>query len=127
MSNKGGFMRFKSGFVAVLLAAMALAAIAAQETPPAGGTVKPRLKHEVKAEYTQEAKDAGIQGTVVLDADVLADGTVGDVKVKKSLDTRHGLDQQAVAAVKQWTFEPGTKDGKPVPVRVDIEITFTLK
>src|SRR5947208_1449697 len=46
MSNKGGFMRFKSGFVAVLLAAVALAAVAAQETPPAGETVKPRLKHE---------------------------------------------------------------------------------
>jgi protein TonB len=94
---------------------------------PTGKTVLPRLKHEVKAVYTQEAKDAGIQGTVVLDAEVLADGTVGDVKVKQSLDTKYGLDEQAVKAVKQWTFEPGTKDGKPVPVRVDIEITFTLK
>jgi TonB family protein len=38
-----------------------------------------------------------------------------------------GLDQQAVDAARQWTFKPGTKDGKPVAVRVHIELTFTLK
>jgi periplasmic protein TonB len=120
-------MRFKFGSVTALLTIVAFAATAAAQSKPAAGTVKPRLKHEVKAEYTQEAKDAGIQGTVVLDTEVLADGTVGDVMIKQSLDTKYGLDQQALNAVKQWTFEPGTKDGKPVPVRVDIEMTFTLK
>jgi protein TonB len=121
-------MRCRFRLLTALLTIVAFAATAAAQTKAAPGkTVKPRLKHEVKAEYTQEAKDAGIQGTVMLDTEVLADGTVGDVKVKQSLDTKYGLDQQAVNAVKQWTFEPGTKDGKPVPVRVDIEMTFTLK
>jgi protein TonB len=121
-------MRLRSQLVCTLVIGLVFAAIgAAQETPPAGKTVLPRVKHEVKAEYTQEAKDAGIQGTVVLSVEVLADGTVGDITVTRSLDTKYGLDKQAMKAVKQWTFEPGTKDGQPVPVRVDIEVTFALK
>ena len=121
-------MQLKFRLVCTIVTAVVLAAVAAaQEAPAAGKTINPRLKHEVKPVYTQEAKDAGIQGTVLLDTEVLADGTVGDVKVTQSLDTKYGLDEQAVKAVKQWTFEPGTKDGKPVPVRVSIEMTFTLK
>jgi protein TonB len=49
------------------------------------------------------------------------------VTVAKSLDTEHGLDQQAVDATRQWTFEPGTMKGQPVPVEITIEMTFTLK
>ena len=58
---------------------------------------------------------------------VLPDGTVDNVQVVRWLDTVHGLDTQAVEALKQWTFEPGTKDGVPVPVRVHAELTFTLR
>jgi TonB family protein len=53
-------------------------------------------------------------------------GTVGDVTVLRSLDTRFGLDPQAVSAAKQWLFNPGMKDGMPVAVRVTIEMSFTL-
>ena len=52
---------------------------------------------------------------------------MGEVKVTRSLDAAFGLDQPAVKAMKRWTFKPGTKDGKPVPVRVSVEMTFTLK
>ncbi len=62
-----------------------------------------------------------------LDAVVLKDGTVGEVTVTKSLDKEYGLDDQAVKALKQWQFKPGTKDGKPADVRVSIEVSFTLK
>ena len=62
-----------------------------------------------------------------MDVAVLEDGKVGEVKVTQSLDTEYGLDTQAVEAVKQWLFKPGTKDGKPVAVQVTIEMTFTLK
>jgi periplasmic protein TonB len=58
---------------------------------------------------------------------VLSDGTVGDVKVARSLDTKYGLDQQALDAAKQWVFKPGTKDGEPVAVQVSLELTFALK
>ena len=49
------------------------------------------------------------------------------MRVTESLDTEYGLDQQALEAVKQWEFRPGTKDGKPVAVRVHIELTFRRK
>jgi TonB family protein len=82
---------------------------------------------EVKPKYTKAAMDAKIQGAVWLEAVVLEDGTVGAVRVTKSLDTEHGLDVEAVNAMKQWTFKPGTKDGKAVPVQIDVEMTFRLK
>jgi TonB family protein len=66
-----------------------------------------------------------VEGTVEVDAVILADGTVGDVSVKRSLDP--DLDEEAVKATKQWRFRPGTKDGAPVAVQVFIELTFTLK
>jgi TonB family protein len=94
---------------------------------PAKDVTVPRVRKEIKPEYTEDAKAANIQGTVVLEAVVLEDGTVGDVRVARSLDSVHGLDEQAVKAMRQWLFEPGKKDGKPVPVRVDVEMTFTLK
>jgi protein TonB len=81
----------------------------------------------VKPGYTAAAMDAHIEGTVSLDMVVLADGKVGDVTVTASLDKQHGLDTQAIEAAKQWLFKPGTKEGKPVAVRVALEMTFTLK
>jgi protein TonB len=91
------------------------------------GIVVPRLVKEVKPNYTAEARAKKIQGLIGLDAVVLKDGTVGDVNVTKSLDGVYGLDEEAVKALKQWVFEPGQKDGKPVPVRVNVEMTFNLK
>jgi TonB family protein len=58
---------------------------------------------------------------------VRTDGTPRDIRVTKSLDTRYGLDEQAVAALGRWRFEPGLKHGKPVPVRITVEMQFTLK
>jgi protein TonB len=94
---------------------------------PGGGVKPPRLVSDVKPQYTPEAMDARIQGTVRLEAVVLDSGQVGDVEVTQSLDTVYGLDAEAVKAMRQWQFEPGTKDGKPVAVRVEVEMSFTLK
>jgi TonB family protein len=63
---------------------------------------------------------------VVLSALVREDGTTGDVKVTRSLDEEYGLDTAAVRALEQWYFEPGKKDGKPVPVLVAVAIVFRL-
>jgi protein TonB len=90
------------------------------------GVKAPRLIKEVKPTYTEGAMRRRVEGTVELKVVVLADGTVGDnVTVTKPLDEE--LDPQAVKAVKQWTFEPGTKDDKPVNVQVHIEVSFKLK
>lgn len=91
------------------------------------GVTLPQVVTEVKPDYTPEAMQAKIQGTLWLRAVVLASGDVGDVAVTHSLDKEHGLDQQAINAARQWKFRPGTKDGKPVPVEITIEFRFTLK
>lgn len=90
------------------------------------GVPPPTLVREVKPTYTAQAVAAGIQGAVLLSAVVLPNGTVGDVTVLESLDTTFGLDAQAVIAVKQWLFNPSTKDGTAVAFRVTIHIAFTL-
>ena len=91
------------------------------------GVALPRVVKEAKPHYTAAAMQAKIQGTVWMNIVVLATGDVGDVVVTESLDKEHGLDEAAVEAARQWKFEPGTKDGKPVPVEVTVEMTFTLK
>jgi protein TonB len=87
----------------------------------------PKLIYEVKASYTGDARRAGIQGVIVIEAVVLLDGHVGDVRVTRSLDKKFGLDDEAVKALRKWRFEPGTKDGVAVPVLVEVEMTFTVR
>ena len=94
---------------------------------PGDGVTLPIVVHEVKPKYTAEAMERKIQGSVWLETVVLATGDIGDVIVTRSLDAEYGLDQQAIAATKQWKFRPGTKDGRPVAVWVTIELTLTLK
>ena len=94
---------------------------------PGSGVINPRILREVKPQYTADAMRAKVQGTVLLECVVLADGTVGRVDVVKSLDPTFGLDQEAVKAAKQWRFRAGTRFGEPVAVLVTIELTFTLR
>jgi protein TonB len=91
------------------------------------GVSLPVVTRQVAPHYTAEAMQNRIEGSVELSAVVLAAGTVGEVKVVQSLDAMYGLDDQAVKAMKQWEFKPGTKDGKAVAVRVSVKMAFTLK
>ena len=117
----------KSLAVAVAVIA-SFAAIEAQEVYKVGnGVSAPVVIQQVNPEYTPEALAARIEGVVAVETIVHTDGTVGDVKITKSLDNVLGLDQQAVKAAKQWRFRPGTKDGKAVAVSVTLEMRFTLK
>ena len=74
--------------------------------------------------YSEEARQNKIQGSVVLWLVVGADGKPSNIKVTRSIG--HGLDQEAIDAVKKWTFEPATLDGKPVPVQINVEVNFRL-
>jgi TonB family protein len=94
---------------------------------PGSGIELPRVLREVRPNYTADAMRAKVQGTVLIEAVVLPDGTVGPVQVVRSLDTVFGLDQEAIKAAKQWRFAPGTRLGQPVSVLVTIELTFTLR
>jgi protein TonB len=93
----------------------------------AGGAVSaPRLIKEVKPKYTSEALRDRIQGTVVLEALVTGDGCTSRIRVVRSLDAR-GLDDEAVAAVAQWRFDPGRLGATPVDVLVTIVLDFWIR
>ncbi len=83
---------------------------------------EPIERHE--PQYTKEAKEAGVEGTVVLKVEITSEGRVENVRVVKGL--RPDLDEQAVKAAKMWTFKPAMKDGQPVRVQATIEINFRL-
>jgi protein TonB len=91
------------------------------------GIDPPVVIKQVKPSYTAAALQARAQGVVLLDAMVLPDGSVGEVRVVRSLDRQTGLDEEAIKAVKQWRFRAGTRAGRPVPMLVSIELTFTLR
>jgi protein TonB len=94
---------------------------------PGNGVSWPRLIVEVKPNYTPDAMRAQVQGLVELEIVVLEDGSVGRVNIVRSLDTRFGLDQEAINAVRRWRFDPGRRLGKAVPVRVGVELSFNLR
>ena len=89
------------------------------------GVTGPKPTYHPDPEYTDQARRKKISGTVVLSIVVTPEGTVRDAKVVTSLDK--GLDQQAVNTVSSWKFEPATKDGKPVAVRIAVETTFRIR
>lgn len=77
--------------------------------------------------YTVDAMRARLQGVVVLHCVVRPDGRCSDIRVTQSLDSIFGLDEQAVASVREWRFRPGQRLGSPVPVLVTLEIAFNIR
>jgi TonB family protein len=95
---------------------------AANSTGP--GISAPVPTYQVPPEYTDEAKKAMLQGTVLLSVLVDEAGRVAQAYVVRALGM--GLDQKAMKAVWQWRFKPGMKNGEPVQVRASIEMNFRL-
>jgi len=94
---------------------------------PGNGVTPPSLIRQVEPKYTSDAMRAKVQGDVELEAVVKADGTVGDVRIVKSLDDKYGLDQEAIKAAKQWYFKAGVApDGKKTDVIVTLILSFRL-
>lgn len=89
------------------------------------GVTSPKGVYMPNPEYSDKARKKKISGTVLVAMVVMPDGKVRDVTVTKSLEK--SLDEQAIAAVKTWTFEPATKDGKPVAVHVRAEVSFHVR
>lgn len=115
-------------------------AVAALETPgepirgaqapspqpaPDGGVTPPIAIFQVQPQYTPEARLARIQGTIELVATVREDGTVKFERITQSLG--YGLDEASAAAVEQWKFVPGKKNGQPVAVSTTLRFHFSLK
>jgi TonB family protein len=89
-----------------------------------GGVSPPSILYKVEPEYSEEARKAKFQGTVLLFVVVDEKGLPRDIKILRPLGL--GLDQKAVEAVEKWKFSPGKKDGKPVAVQAQIEVNFRL-
>jgi TonB family protein len=91
------------------------------------GTIPPSLVQQVRPGYTTAALQARAQGIVAVEAVVNSDGSVGDVWILRAFDPSFGLDAEAVRAVRQWRFRPGSRQGRVVPMIVTIELTFSLR
>lgn len=90
-----------------------------------GGDVKPpRVLHRVVPQFTEKSRDRHVEGSVILGAVVTSKGEPRQIRIQKGVE--QDLDEQAVEALKQWQFAPGTKDNKPVATRVSIEIRFNV-
>jgi TonB family protein len=86
----------------------------------------PVPKTTVQPTYPERARKAGIQGMVLLKVKVSETGSVESVQVEEGVQGHVELDDAAVEAVKQWSFEPAQKDGEPVAIEVMIPVQFRL-
>jgi TonB family protein len=85
----------------------------------------PRVLKKVDPKYTEETRKAGVRGTVILRFAINREGRPEDIVVVQSLDP--DLDQNAIAALQQWEFEPGKKNGQPVRVSMTVEMNFAWR
>jgi TonB family protein len=92
---------------------------------PGSGIEPPSLLSEVKPDYTEQARQRGIEGDVVMEIVVRRDGSVGDVRVLQGLG--YGLDERAVQAVRQWRFSPAHRRGAAVDVMVEVAMEFKIR
>ena len=81
------------------------------------------MRH-VSPPYPEEAKAQGIQGVVILEARIKADGTVSRTRILRSIPA---LDDAAEEAVSQWQFTPTLLNGQPSPVVMTVTVNFTLQ
>jgi len=90
-----------------------------------GGGVSPPIPlYKIEPEYSEMARKAKFQGTVVLSIIVDVDGLAKNIKVVRPLGL--GLDEKAIEAIVKWRFRPGMKDGKPVATYATVEVNFRL-
>ncbi len=131
MKNRLG----KTTVAGVALAALLLFALAgtgaanppvSQDKPvkATGDAKPPKIVHMVEPVYPEDARKQGIEGKVILEATADIKGKVQGVKVLRGVD---GLNQAAMDAVKQWTYEPMMINGKPMPVVFTVTVQFRLK
>ena len=88
------------------------------------GITPPALIKQVRPNYTKDALAKKVQGPVVLEVVILAEGKVGPVRILQGLSA--GLNQKAIECVRQWLFVPGKFKGQPVDVIAEIEVNFSI-
>lgn len=93
-------------------------------TIPTSGVTPPKLASYKRPAYTDEARRRGIEGVVTVEASVDGDGNLKVLRIVKGLG--HGLDESALAALKNWRFTPAYRNGQKVSVVTQIDVNFTL-
>lgn len=93
--------------------------------PPKNADAVPRYGENARPAYPPLARLRGYQGVVVMLVEVLADGRVGEVRIKRSVG-HDILDRAALEAVRTWRFEPGRREGRAVTMSVEIPVRFVL-
>ncbi len=94
---------------------------------PGDGVTTPIPIRIERPRYTADAMRARVQGVVIVECVVRPSGMCTDIQVVRSLDPHFGLDDEARKAAALWRFTPGTREGKPVPVVVRIQLEFTVR
>jgi TonB family protein len=124
-------VRAISVFLSATLLSVVTGSCLADDSPEPGtvvrigpGVTPPKIKYHVEPEYSPEARQAGVQGTVVFEVVVDVTGRLTNISVLSPLG--FGLDEKAQEAIEKWRFEPGRKDGKPVNILATIEVNFRL-
>jgi protein TonB len=104
----------------LLLLALSVSVVQSQTA----SSFAPRLIHKTDPEYTKQALDARVAGSVTLSGMIGTDGVPSDINVVKGLG--NGLDEKAVECFQAWRFSPGLKNGQPIPVKTQVEVKFRL-
>jgi TonB family protein len=110
--------------VAVALSLLLRLAAQDDQAPAKDIVTNPSIVRKVEPRYTERTRKAGIEGTVKLKLIVAADGHPKDIEVVQSLDPE--LDINAIAAVADWVWKPGTKNGEPIATKTNVEVSFHL-
>ena len=93
--------------------------------PPVDSTVTgPQVIEKFSPDYSEEARAAELEGTVLLTAVIAPDGTARDMRVTQSLGL--GLDEKALEAIQRWRFTPATLSGRPIPFPTTVNVDFLL-
>ncbi len=90
----------------------------------ATSSLKPTILYKEKARYTEAARQAGVQGTILLRVVFLRNGTIGNIEVVRGLPD--GMNEEAIKATKELIFLPARKNGKIVSVSMALEFSFNL-
>jgi TonB family protein len=88
------------------------------------GKQPPRILFTPDPGYTKQAREAHLQGIVLVSLVLGVDGQVHDVKVQKGLG--RGLDEKAIEVVQEWRFRPALENGHPVSSKLNVEVSFRL-
>ena len=115
--------------LAVLVLVFSLSVVAQEEVPRVGheNVEPPKFTHRVAPKYPDRAIKIKLEGYVILEAVMGKDGEIRDVVVLRGLGKgKFGFEENAIEALKQWEFVPGTVNGKPADVRMTLKIDFVL-